>query len=301
MYSLKIISIITSVFIFFVAESQTTGVPFAPDSTRWSEYKMGYFGPVVGYYGGYTHYQILGDTIISGKYFQKVYFTATAQAGFDSTCVGTLYLIYCENSKVYLDTILLYDFNLQEGDSIGIYVQGVSHNGTYYFKADTVDSVYIGDIWRKRIVLVSPGFNFSPVRWVEGIGDIDRGFRPIYGNVELFMEVSGYYRLDCFSEHNLNTYGSYCSFSSSCIITADSEIIALEKISVFPNPVTDILNIEAPQKADIVIINIEGQIIKTISNISGVISLNFSGLTDGVYILKVITDKEIITKKIFKQ
>lgn len=72
-------------------------------------------------------------------------------------------------------------------------------------------------------------------------------------------------------------------------------------VSVYPNPVKDLLQIETLQKADIEISNIEGQIIKrfTINNNHAIFDL--SDLSAGVFIIKAIIDRGIVTKKFIKQ
>jgi 3',5'-cyclic AMP phosphodiesterase CpdA len=73
------------------------------------------------------------------------------------------------------------------------------------------------------------------------------------------------------------------------------------KISVFPNPAIDKLTIECNQKATIEILNIEGQIIKTINNVGIKTTIDLVDLSRGVYIIKAKTDKAITVKKFIKQ
>jgi len=72
-------------------------------------------------------------------------------------------------------------------------------------------------------------------------------------------------------------------------------------ISVYPNPANDIITILIPQNATIEIINIEGEIIKTINNNDKEIQIDLKNLSSGIYIIKAITENGIITKKFIKQ
>lgn len=72
-------------------------------------------------------------------------------------------------------------------------------------------------------------------------------------------------------------------------------------ISVFPNPSTDNITIVIPEKATIEILNIEGQIIKTIYNNGKETTIDLRNLSSGVYILKIKTDKGIAIQKFIKQ
>jgi trimeric autotransporter adhesin len=72
-------------------------------------------------------------------------------------------------------------------------------------------------------------------------------------------------------------------------------------ISIYPNPTTDNLTIIITDKATIEILNINGQIIKSINSISKSITVDLTDLSSGVYIVRVKTDKEIVTKKFIKE
>ena len=83
------------------------------------------------------------------------------------------------------------------------------------------------------------------------------------------------------------------------------------KISIYPDPVIDNINIKTPQFSSIEISNIEGQIIKTIVN-SGTKTnvdhvgyssyvVNVSDFPSGVYIVEVKTEKGIAVKKFIKE
>lgn len=72
-------------------------------------------------------------------------------------------------------------------------------------------------------------------------------------------------------------------------------------ILLFPNPSTDRITIIVPKKAKLEISNINGQIIKTIILESHESYIDIKDFPPGVYILKAITEKEIVTKKFIKE
>jgi len=72
-------------------------------------------------------------------------------------------------------------------------------------------------------------------------------------------------------------------------------------ILLSPNPATDNITITIPGKAKLEILNINGQIMKTIIPESHVTSIDIEDFSCGVYIVRVITDKEIVTKKFIKE
>lgn len=75
----------------------------------------------------------------------------------------------------------------------------------------------------------------------------------------------------------------------------------LNNLSVYPNPVSNLLNIAIDEKADMEIINIRGQIlvIKTLTEKQNIIDI--SQLTEGIYTLRIKTCKGVVVKKIIKQ
>jgi len=72
-------------------------------------------------------------------------------------------------------------------------------------------------------------------------------------------------------------------------------------ISIYPNPTTKTLTIQTPQKANIEITNIEGQIIKTFNITNTGTTFDVSGLSGGVYIIKAQSDEGVVVKKFIKE
>jgi len=99
---------------------------------------------------------------------------------------------------------------------------------------------------------------------------------------------------DC-SATFVNRYGN------NPVVTNISGIIKQEKIEIFPNPTTTTLTIQTPQKVTIEISNIEGQTIKTFNNSGKETNVDVSGLSGGVYILKVQGDKGVVVRKFIKE
>jgi aminopeptidase N len=72
-------------------------------------------------------------------------------------------------------------------------------------------------------------------------------------------------------------------------------------ISVFPNPTTNNLIIEAPQQAIIEITNIQGQLLQTYTATSNKTNIDVSAFPGGVYIVEVKTGKGIEVRKFVKE
>ena len=75
----------------------------------------------------------------------------------------------------------------------------------------------------------------------------------------------------------------------------------LATISIHPNPVNDILNVNADNITTIEIIEISGKIIKVVDIAGNTARINLTDLSKGIYIVKVNFKNSFITKKITKQ
>jgi len=93
--------------------------------------------------------------------------------------------------------------------------------------------------------------------------------------------------------------GQFYRISSAGITdhVKDLKQLNSNKISIAPNPATTTLTIEVPEKSEINILNMEGQIIKTIYNAGLNSTIDISNLSNGIYIVKVKTGKAILTDK----
>jgi hypothetical protein len=72
-------------------------------------------------------------------------------------------------------------------------------------------------------------------------------------------------------------------------------------IDVYPNPVIHELTVKVQQKSEIEILNINGQIIKTIYSNSAKTTIDTGDLPEGVYLLMAKTDHAIAIKKFIKK
>jgi hypothetical protein len=89
--------------------------------------------------------------------------------------------------------------------------------------------------------------------------------------------------------------------STLCTTVVVNETQATASVNIFPNPTTNYLTIETSQKATIEIINIQGQIIKTLQTTEDKINVDVSALPGGVYIIKLNTAERSVVRKFVKQ
>jgi hypothetical protein len=83
--------------------------------------------------------------------------------------------------------------------------------------------------------------------------------------------------------------------------TAQINEFAESDFLVFPNPCNDYITIISPEKTTVEILNLEGQIINTINSNKKETIIDLGYLSCGVYVVRLKTDKETMTKKIIKE
>lgn len=74
-----------------------------------------------------------------------------------------------------------------------------------------------------------------------------------------------------------------------------------ESLSVFPNPAIDHITINAPEKSELEILNIDGKCVKNLIIAQNNTSIDISRFAKGMYCVKINTNKEIYTTKFVKQ
>jgi hypothetical protein len=230
---------------------------------------------------------------------------------FDTTCLNFYSYLYYHNKKLYLDIAtsidttsdLLFDFNLNVNDTFNLY-DGCTicgHSGYYPFPVDSIDSLFYGNKWRKRITFeYNASFNFGgSVRWVEGIGDIDHGAfisgLDFYGNVEYLYNFGGSLLLECFQEPSHIPFGT--CYNGPCN-TGIGEISG-NNVSIYPNPSTGKFTINAT--GNISIYNLLGEKIFSQKLISEQNEIDLSSHPKGVYFAQIATEGRTVTKKIVIQ
>jgi hypothetical protein len=70
---------------------------------------------------------------------------------------------------------------------------------------------------------------------------------------------------------------------------------------LYPNPTTNSITIEAPYQAEIEILDIQGQLVKTFTITGNKTSIDVSALSSGVYVVEMKTEKWIAVSKFIKE
>ncbi len=129
-----------------------------------------------------------------------------------------------------------------------------------------------------------------------------------YGNTftisttDFTVSTSGTYYIGFYAYSDANSGGITIDNFAITEITDITEINTNKTpnnmVSLYPNPTTGIINVETTDNATVAIYNELGEFIKSIHNINGHKTIDISNYNQGVYIIRIITENEVITKKV---
>jgi len=188
--------------------------------------------------------KFFGDTIIDFNTYKKVHKT------YDSTQSSWFVIGYIREdtfNRVYYyrqqDSCerLLYDFNVNAGDTLNISNFGVYNE----LIVSSVDSVYVYDKYVKRI-------NIDPWEvWYEGIGSLfgilHSGMGGVVGSVNALL---CYYENDTLKYHNSMYNECYLNFT----VEVEDKYVNSLKVTIFPHPIVSSSNLKVE--------NMQGKILK---------------------------------------
>ena len=240
------------------------------------------------------------DTIINGENYKKIYSFTERDFNIENATF-VCGIRENENKQVFVayhnrPEFMLYDFSLTEGDSI-------LADGEYelYFNVTNVDTLVFNGVERREITLQF--YNYAWVTWIEGIGNIE-GLLMDWRSYTMAMDPMPNVRLRCY-EYNEECLYSDFSFNESIddcytpLYTGLEENQIQNNISLYPNPTKErvYINTSIPIK-ELTICNLLGQEIQKYNMTEKTSSIDISGLNEGVYFVKIYTEKVVLSKKI---
>lgn len=300
---MKHLLILLIAIIFSLQLQAQNYLPMAVDSSYWllsDNYNCGNFGVIFD--ERRVDYYLYGDTTISSINYKKVY----RRTGYKAFCGDTIPPSYSPfqlygvirddtlNKKVYAilfqnlngtpcpinQEFMLYDFDLQVGDSIKTndWCLLGSNAEITQIQQTNIYSINTTEYWVSF-------YNSNPyLSFYQGIG---------YGPFDLMFQ-------------NVNAGGlglyQYCRGGCDIALGLGNKTFLSTEIAIYPNPNNGIFNIALPTVKDeiqVSIYNLSGQQIKNITlKDKGIIDI--SKQPNGVYFVKVIHQHKVITQKIIK-
>jgi hypothetical protein len=212
-------------------------------------------------------------------------------------------LVRQEGKKMYLweghmsnEDALLYDFDLEVGDTL---------QETYVYRhyddfvVTSIDSILVGESYRKVFNLIAP-YMVSPEKvLIEGIG-FGGGLLDI---CPFQAEFPSY--LECFTLNDTTyfpAYGAPCELNVSV-----PQFPYFVEFKTYPNPVRDQFTIELPQNviiSNVSVVNLLGTKVQVhdCEINTGEITVDMTGLTKGMYVVELARGDQVVKRlEILKQ
>lgn len=246
--------------------------------------------PIGTFYERHYH----GETIeINGIEYQTIYvynfrYETTSLAGAYRNEDNQVYYRKW-NGTAYGDEVLLYDYDLEEGD----FFHDDDDHPMQVMEVSTITDN--NGIARKKISFEFIGLPDETEYWIQGIGS-DRGFMYV-GRYEPEYESDGeMYHMLCYhiGENLIYINPEY----NQCDIDDVEENVADDNVSIYPNPAKDIvkiLNNNDLTISNIEIIDLTGRIVLSTDKAA---DIDISELSEGQYFVKVYGETTIV-KKLF--
>ncbi len=216
-------------------------VPFPTEKVNWNVYYRGTCNETPSD-TMLIRYAIHGDTTINGIQYSKL---CIESGDLDSPRIGVIGGLREIGKKIYYkgytivgagndEEFLLYDFTRQVGDTIW----HDSHGGFHSVVLE-IDSVLIGENFRKRYKVDNNWFYQNPDYIIEGIGSVKNG---LLGHVsDLPTCGTHYWEHICFSENGAVKYlnPSYNECFPVELLSVIKQIDQANDFDIYPNPFTD--------------------------------------------------------------
>ncbi|MCB9335785.1 MAG: T9SS type A sorting domain-containing protein [Flavobacteriales bacterium] len=241
---------------------------------------------------------ISGDTAAKSQAYNNVYYKEQFSSQFelaghirqDSTNTRAWYKSIEDTSEY-----LIMDLNLNIGDTF--VVRFSTPTNAIVTNVDTING-------RKRIVLdylYGGGFINEYLTFIEGIGPNASFFFQSDNKTTPVDYLFGF--LPCSKQINGTSVFHYFPDDIDCSnsLTAVSSIKNNSQLSIYPNPVKDVLRIETTEQIEqISIYNINGSLVRTINNEQNG-WINVAGLSKGMYFMTIKTETRITQSKFIKE
>lgn len=283
------------------SKAQTSVYHAFPESGAIWNFEMNVSCPPIFSYSENYSITTTGDTLINSQTYHKLSIPAVVKSH-DTTICGGIVPGYkgafrqdTLSKKVFIvlpsynTELLLYDFNMQVGDT----VQGIT--APYFDTVVSIDSVLVNNHYHKRWKLNSDNNIFL----IEGVGSTYGLIQPQPG---FSIGTFPYYGLSCFSRDGMTLYPNT---SVNCeLITAVNQPDQVSAfVKIFPNPSNGLFRVDVSNAnmKEIQLTDVFGNVILK-QGLNNQTELKIEGLAAGAYILTFIdsenrkTNRKIISK-----
>ena len=278
--------------------------PFPDSNAAWNTVGHNIFS---GYQWNFR-YAVYGDTVINSIEYHKVY------EMFDSTIINPYSTYFAairenQNRQVFclipgFDETILYDFNLEIGDTIWYNIGGYLCENNVAFEEQThfkivseLDSILLeNNQYRKSWSFEGEFFMWD--NWVEGIGSLE--FYGLLNPLISDMTLCGdFYQFACFKHNdtalfldNPNCERCFCNLITEI---EDYEKIGSRHFELIPNPATSKVVVKINDKNNlnhkINIYNITGELVITKNTKNIETEIKTANFKNGLYFIQIFDSK----------
>lgn len=264
----------------WIESSFSTDFSYNPPCVHYSSDTLFYSKDTL--YGAYTYHSLLSSGSTSSSFCSgtNYYYNQFGGAIRQDTSQKRIYSASFSNSP----DLLLYDFNLQIGDTLSTHW----NQGNLNYVID-IDSVLVGNSYRKRFLLnqlgQTPHIDTS-FALIEGIGGTYGLFAPL---IPPFEQGSS---LACFSGDGQNYPRGYNCSNTSSITSFNERKIS---VSISPNPCSSYTKLTTNQTdLKLTIYSLYGEPVRELKINSRQTLINCENLNSGIYFFQTIKDNTII-------
>ena len=274
---------------------------WAPVGAKWHYDK---FQGMMSSAKGYVVIESIKDSIINDTNVRVLTVTYIKPDG--DTIKYPQEYTYSDSGKVYFwrnkQFHLQYNFNAARDSSWSIFNTGYNSCGTDSSGSVKVDSVRMENINGQSLkcLYVSP---FQASVWeyqkiIEPLGSVYFMFpSPVFCGI--FDEDLSYFAgpLRCYADNQIGLINF--NFNQACnFITTGLSELPSEKVKLFPNPFTTLINVEINDlnnaTAELLIMDIYGGIQYTQRNLNKIKTIDLGTLKPGIYIIKILVNNRLI-------
>ena len=177
---------------------------------------------------------------------------------------------------------LLFDFSVQETDTLDPSITGLTFSGAYVFNIDT--ALYLDGEYRRTWVIyaINPnGTDYELTTVTEGIGNSMGWNKTMY---EPFEQI---FTLNCYQHDSLILYGGNCQLDVGLNEVSNQKWVT----NLYPNPTTNqtTLYLDRPQQVEVQVCDLSGRTLSQFkSNQTQQVEIDLSSYMPGVYFVRVV-------------
>ena len=281
-------------------------IGFSPSMTAQNTFDVGtqwyYQEPATSFWGFvHTKMEIVGDTIIAGQA------CSILEGGCSCSVISSKYIYKTGEQVFYYNEetsgfSLLYDFAAMPGDTLSIDLTDLTDLSTVQVIIDSLGQITAADGVVHQVQYYHswhPDWGNNVIEWgsylIKDIGSV----WCFFPSSPLCSSSIGPLRCYINDVQNIDYHFESAWFDidfpcdTNVMLVATEEITLAEKMTIYPNPVSNVLTINMPdlavQEKEISILDINGKLVTVKKSKGKTIAINTSNLVAGLYYVKVVS------------